>query len=132
MVRTQRRRKRACHLCVLSPIPTGQNVQWTMNFVANTLLDGRRFRALTVADNFTRDCSTIEADSTLTGSKVVQALARVAKRYGYPKMDTVNNGSGFASTVLNAWPYTHGVNRGFIRSGNPVENARIASFNGRF
>lgn len=99
-----------------------------MSFVADTLLDGRRFHALTVADNFTRERPIIEADSTLTGSKVMQALARVAKRYGYPKMNTVNNGSGFASKVLNAWPYTHGVNLGFIRSGNPVENADDCEF----
>jgi putative transposase len=74
----------------------------------------------------------IEPDFTLTGMKVVVALERVAKRSGYPKMITVDNGSEFASKALDAWAYDHGVKLDFIRPGTPVENAVIESFNGRF
>jgi putative transposase len=62
-----------------------------MDFVADTLLDGRRFRALTVVDNYSRHSQIIESDFTLTGTKVVAALERVAKRSGYPQMITVDN-----------------------------------------
>ena len=91
MVRIQRRRKRASHLRILPAQPNGQHERWSMDFVADTLLDSRRFRALTVVDNYTRECQIIEADATLTGRKVVAALERVAKRTGYPKMITVDN-----------------------------------------
>jgi len=131
-VRFQRRRKRASHLRVVPPRPTQLNEQWSMDFVADTLLDGRRFRTLTVVDNYTRHSPLIEADFTLTGTKVVAALERAGKRQGYPTLITVDNGSEFASKALDAWAYAHGVKLDFIRPGKPVENAVIESFNGRF
>lgn len=130
-VRLQRRRKRASHLRIVPPMPLTANEQWTMDFVVDMLLDGRRFRALTVVDKFTRECQIIEVDAGLTGAKVVTALERVAKRAGYPAMITVDNGSEFASKVLDAWAYAHHVKLDFIRPGKPVENAVIESFNGR-
>ena len=63
---------------------------------------------------------------------MVAALERVAKRTGSPQMITVDNGSEFTSTALDAWAHEHGVQLDFIRSGKPVENAVIESFNGRF
>jgi len=103
-----------------------------MDFGADTLLDGRRFRALTVVDNWSRQSQIIEPDVTLTGTKVVVALERVAKRMGYPQMITVDNGNAFTSKALDAWAHEHGANFDFIRPGKPVENAVIESFNGRF
>ena len=101
-------------------------------FVDDTLLDGRRFRALTVVDNWSRYSPLIEADFTLTGSKVVTALERVAKQRGYPQMITGDNKSEFASKALDAWVYQDGVKLDFIRPGKPLENAVIEGFNGRF
>jgi putative transposase len=69
-VRVQRRRKRASHLRVVPPRPSQLNEQWSMDFVADTLLDGRRFRALTVVDNYSRHCQIIEPDFTLTGTRL--------------------------------------------------------------
>jgi putative transposase len=131
-VRLTRRRKRASQLRVMPPSPSQMNERWSMDFVADTLLDGRRFRALTVVDNWSRHSPLIEADFTLTGTKVVVALERVVRLHGYPKMITVDNGSEFASRALDAWAYAHGVKLDFIRPGKPVENAVIESFNGRF
>ncbi|MGC3975632.1 MAG: IS3 family transposase [Nitrospira sp.] len=131
-VRLTRRRKRVSHLRVVPSQPRQLNERWSMDFVAATLLDGRRFRALTVVDNYSRHSQIIEPDFTLTGTKVVAALERVAKRSGYPQIITVDNGSEFASKALDAWAYAHGVKLDFIRPGKPVENAVIESFNGRF
>jgi putative transposase len=103
-----------------------------MDFVADTLLDGRRFRALTVVDNWSRHSPLIEPDFTLTGTKVVMVPERVAKQRGYPKMITVDNGSEFTSKAFDAWAHAHGIQLDFIRPGKPVENAVIESFNGRF
>ena len=131
-VRFARRRKRASHLRVVPPLPNRVNERWSMDVVADTLLDGRRIRALTVVDNWSRHSPFIEVDLTLTGAKVVTALERVAKHRGYPKMMTVDNGSEFASKALDAWACAHDVKLDFIRPGKPVENAVIESFNGRF
>ena len=91
MVRLTRQRKRASHLRVVPPQPRQLIERWSMDFVADALLDGRRFRALTVVDNYSRHSQIIEPDFTLTGMKVVAALERVAKRSGYPKLITVDN-----------------------------------------
>ena len=88
-----------------------------MDFVTDTLLNGRRFRALTVVDNWRRHSQLIECDFTLTETKVVVALERVAKRAGYPQMITVDNGSEFTSKALDAWAHKHGVKLDFIRPG---------------
>lgn len=73
-----------------------------MDFVHDTLADGRRFRALTVVDNRSQHSQIIEPDFTLSGTKVVAALERGAKRTGYPQMITVDNGSEFTSKALDA------------------------------
>jgi putative transposase len=99
--------------------------------VADTVLDGRRVCALTVLDNYSRHSPIIEPDFTLTGTKVVTALERVAKPWGYhPKKITVDNGSEFTSKAWDAWAYAYGVKLDFIRPGKPVDNAVIESFNG--
>jgi putative transposase len=68
-VRLTRRRKRTSHLRVVPPRPSHMNERWSMDFVADTLLDGRRFRALTVVDNWSRHSPLIEPDFTLTGRR---------------------------------------------------------------
>ena len=100
--------------------------------MANTLLEGRRFRARTAVDHESRQSQIIKPDCTLTGTKVVAALERVAKRSGYPKMITGTMGGECASKVLDAWAYEEGGNLDVIRLDKPVENAVIESFNGRF
>ncbi|MFI5179846.1 MAG: IS3 family transposase [Thermoanaerobaculia bacterium] len=130
-VRTKKRKKRASHLRVLPTPPAAPNERWSMDFVVNCLDSGRRFRALTVVDLFTRECLAIEADVGLTGRKVARALDAIAVARGYPKMITVDNGSEFYSKDMDQWAFGHGVRLDFIRPGKPVENAFIESFNGR-
>ena len=104
-----------------------------MDFVADSLLDWRPFRALTVVDNVSRESLIVQADFSLAGAKVAAALDRVCSELGrgYPKMITVDNGTEFYSRAMDAWAYRHGVRLDFIRPGRPVENAFIESFNGR-
>jgi hypothetical protein len=75
-MRTKKRKKRASHLRIVPATPTRVDERWSMDFVQDTLDDGRRFRALTLVDVFTRECLTIGADSSLSGHKVA-ALCRV-------------------------------------------------------
>jgi putative transposase len=95
------------------------------------LVDGRRFRALTVVDQYTRECVALHADFSLTGRKVRTTLEALKELRGLPKLITVDNGSEFASTEMDSWAYEAGVRLDFIRPGKPVENAFIESFNGR-
>jgi putative transposase len=102
-----------------------------MDFMSERVADGRWVRILTVVDQFTRECLCLVADQSLTGEKVTQALGPVVLQRGAPHSITVDNGSEFASRVMDAWAYRHGIQLDFIRPGKPVENGFIESFNGR-
>ena len=87
--------------------------------------DGRWFRILTVVDQFTRECLCLVADHSLSGENVAQALEPVVQGRGAPQAITVDNGSEFASRVVAAWAYRHGIHLDFTRPGRPVENGFI-------
>ena len=133
IVCTKQRRKMARR----RPITTAgmaarPNQCWSMDFVSDKLADGRSFRILTVVDQFTRECVALEADRSMTGMKVAQALERVRQERGrLPESITVDNGSEFYSRALEAWAMSSEVQLCFIRPGRPLENGFIESFNGR-
>lgn len=92
---------------------------------------GRRFRILTLVDQFNRACPVLEADLSLTGQRAATTLERLAKTCGIPQVITVDHGSEFISKALDLWCHEHSVKLDFILRGKPVENAYIESFNGR-
>jgi putative transposase len=133
IVRTKQRRKMARRQRVTAPgVASRPNQCWSMDFVSDKLADGRSFRILTVIDQFTRECVGLDADRSMTGMKVAQALERAQQeRSCLPESITVNNGSEFSSRALEAWAMGRDVQLCFIRPGRPVENGFIESFNGR-
>jgi putative transposase len=107
------------------------NQIWSMDFVADALFDGRRLRALTVVDNYTRESLAIDVGQSLKGEDVVNTLNRIAAQRGLPVTIKVDNGSEFISKVMDKWAYEHGVELDFSRPGKPTDNAKVESFNGR-
>ena len=114
------------------PKPTAANVSWSMDFVADGLIDGRRLRCLSLVDDCTRECLVIEVDTSITGLRVQAVLDRLADSRDLPVSITVDNGPEFDGKVLDQWAYRTGVRLSFIRPGKPNENAYIESFNGKF
>jgi putative transposase len=102
-----------------------------MDFVSDALFDGRRLRALTVVDAFTREALTIVVDQGIRGEQVVDAMRAVAARRGAPRAIRVDNGPEFVSRALDRWAYEAGVTLDFSRPGKPTDNAFVESFNGR-
>jgi len=131
MVRTKLRKKIARRRPVVVAFPTGPNQRWSMDFVHDRLEDGRKFRILTVVNQFTRECVALKAKPRLQGSDVAEALDQAIRERGNPTSITVDNGSEFAGKVMDAWSDLHKVQLAFIRPGKPTENAYIESFNGR-
>jgi len=132
IVRTKQRRKLARRQRVPMSMATCANQCWSMDFVSDKFADGRSFRILTVIDQFTRECVGLEADRSMTGKKVAEALERARQERGsLPESITVDNGSEFSGRALEAWAMTNDVQLCFIRPGRPVENGFIESFNGR-
>jgi len=114
------------------PKPIAANLSWSMDFVADGLIGGRRLRCLTIVDDCTRECLAIEVDTSITGLRVQSVLERLADTRGLPKSITVDNGPEFDGQVLDKWAYRSSVHLSFIRPGKPNENAYIESFNGKF
>jgi putative transposase len=113
------------------PAAVRPNERWSMDFVSDALFNGRRLRALTVVDAFTREALAIEVDQGIKGEQVVTVLARLTLARGAPATIKVDNGPEFISKVLDRWAYEHGVTLDFSRPGKPTDNALVESFNGR-
>ncbi|WP_446741078.1 IS3 family transposase [Sphingomonas sp. ACRSK] len=113
------------------PAASAPNEMWSMDFVSDALFDGRRLRALTVVDAFTREALAIDVDQGIKGEQVVTAMARIASVRGAPKTIRVDNGPEFISKALDRWAYENGVTLDFSRPGKPTDNAFVESFNGR-
>lgn len=130
-LRRRRRRKRLSHLRVVRARPSGINDLWAVDFVHDALLDGRRFRALTVIDQWSRECLAIEVDLSLSGTRVTRALERLCNTRAAPAAIQSDNGPEFSGRVMDEWAYGRGVRLQFIEPGKPIQNAFIESFNSR-
>ena len=130
-LRLKRRKKKIAMIRVKLPEPKRVNQRWSMDFVSDSLCTGRRFRALTILDDFSRECLAIEVDTSIGGARVVSVLERLAELRGLPEVITVDNGPEFAGKAMDEWAYRRGVKLNSIRPGKPVENAYIESFNGK-
>ncbi len=110
---------------------TRVNESWSMDFMADQLFDGRKFRLFTLVDDFSRESLTIELDGRLTGDRVAEALERVGRDRGLPEKIRVDNGSEFTGKRLDQWAYLNHVRLDFSRPGKPTDNGLIEAFNGR-
>ncbi len=114
------------------------NQCWSMDFVADQrsdarLFDGRKFRSLTVVDNFSRKCLAIQVGQSIKGIDVVEVMEQVKQGTGaVPQRIQVDNGSEFISKALDKWAYDNRVTLDFSRPGKPTDNPYIESFNGSF
>ena len=130
-VRKRGGRKRALGTRAPMAIPQDRNLRWSLDFVMDTLVSGRRFRILTLVDDFTRECLGLVVDTSLTGLRVVRELDRIIETRGYPRMIVSDNGTEFTSNAILAWQQERGVEWHYIAPGKPMQNGFVESFNGR-
>jgi putative transposase len=102
-----------------------------MDFVHDTLVDGRRFRLLSVVDDCTRESLCLIADTSLSGGRVIRELEAVIARCGLPLQCVSDNGPEFTSLALLRWAQSLGIDWRHVDPGKPQQNAFVESFNGR-
>jgi putative transposase len=118
---------------ILCPVVMSKDECWSMDFVADQLFNGHRIRALTIVDNFSRECLNITVDHSLKGEDVVNVMCYINQKYRrIPQRIKVDNGSEFVSKALDKWAYENHITLDFSRPGKPTDNAYIESFNGSF
>jgi putative transposase len=108
----------------------GPNERWSMDFVSDTLSNGRRFRCLTILDEYSRECLALHVAHSIPAVRVIEVLERLRLERGLPGVIMTDNGSEFTSRAFDAWAYSRGVRIDFIQPGKPVQNCFIESFNG--
>ena len=112
---------------------TEANQRWSMDFVMDSLANGRRFRTLNIVDEFTRECVAIEVDTSITGLRVVRVLEQLSRTRGLPAEIVVDNGTEFTSRALLSWVgEQNNLKLNYIEPGKPIQNAFVESFNGKF
>ena len=108
------------------------NQSWSLDFVHDALICGKRFRTLNVIDEGVRECLAIEVDTSLPAARVVRVLDRICAWRGSPKQLRMDNGPELISLQLVAWCQRHDVEMLHIQPGKPNQNAYIERFNRTF
>jgi len=107
------------------------NERWAMDFVHDTLSNGRTVRVLTVLDVYSRRCVALEAGVGFRGEDVGRILSAAGQTRGrLPKLISVDNGTGFTSRALDHWAYWNQGKLDISRPGKPTDNPFIEAFNG--
>lgn len=113
-------------------VPDQPNQRWSLDFVSDALTDGRRFRVLTIVDDYTRECLALVVDTSLSGRRVVRELDAVIARRGGPSTVVSDNGTEFTSMAILRWSQDRQIDWHYIAPGKPMQNGFIESFNGSF
>lgn len=110
--------------------PSIINEVWSVDFMSDSLWDGRTFRLLNIVDDFNREVLHIEADTSLPTLRLIRSLEYLKEFRGLPKMIRVDNGPEFISIKLDVWCKQHHITLVFIQPGKPTQNAYVERCNG--
>jgi len=101
-----------------------------MDFMCDSLVDGRRFRLLNIIDDYNRESLVIEIDTSLPAMRVIRTLNRLIETRSKPKVIRVDNGPEFISDRLKQWCDEQKIALQFIQPGKPSQNAFVERNNG--
>jgi putative transposase len=130
-VRRRKGRKRAVGARAPAPVPALPNQRWSLDFVHDQMITGRRFRVLNVVDDVTRECLAAIPDTSISGKRVVRELIELIAVRGKPGMIVSDNGTELTSNAVLEWCGEARIEWHYTAPGKPTQNAFIESFNGR-
>ena len=110
--------------------PSGLNEVWSVDFMSDTLWDGRRFRLLNIIDDYNREVLHIESDLSLPTVRLIRVLEYLKEFRGLPQMIRVDNGPEFISHKLDMWCRENKITLAFIQPGKPMQNGFVERCNG--
>jgi putative transposase len=109
--------------------PEALNQVWALNFMHDTLYDGRKFRLLNVIDEGNRDALRIQCGSSIPSTRLLRVLDELIDFYGKPKAIRMDNGPETTSAKFVSWAEQHGIELRYIQPGRPNHNAFFERFN---
>ena len=110
--------------------PQQANEVWSIDFMSDSLWDGRTYRLLNVIDDYNREVLAVDADTSLPALRVIRILEQLKESRGLPKMIRVDNGPEFISFKLDNWCKENKVTLTFIQPGKPMQNGYVERCNG--
>jgi putative transposase len=110
---------------------TRPNERWSVDFLHDSLANGRKIRALTLIDDYTRECLAVDVDFSLPSLRVIRAFEDAAFERGYPGIIRLDNGAELTSRAMLRWGADRRVALHFVDPGKPIQNCHIESFNGK-
>jgi putative transposase len=110
-------------------VPAQPNQSWSLDFMSDTLSDGRTFRTLNVIDDFNREALCIEIDTSLPAERVVQVLEKLLFERAAPQQIRMDNGPELIADRLESWAEVKHITLAHIQPGKPAQNAYIERFN---
>ena len=125
------RRKRLERVLRPRPILTAPNQEWAIDFASDVAASGRRLRIFSVVDCYTRECLTLEVDTSLPSRRVTRALAGIIETRGAPGAIRSDNGPEMSSRHYLAWCIEKRIDAVHIQPGKPTQNAHVESFHSR-
>jgi putative transposase len=111
-------------------VPTAPNQTWSIDFMSDSLVDGRKFRLLNIMDDFNRESLAVEVDTSLPSLRVIRVLERLITDRGKPLAIRTDNGPEFISHQLQQWCEKNTITMQYIQPGRPMQNAYIERKNG--
>ena len=130
-VRKRKSRRRAVGTRAPLPVLALPNERWSLDFVHDQLVGGRRFRVLNVMDDVTRECLVAVVYTSISGKRVARELAALVVRRGKPGVIVSDNGTELTSNAVLSWAGEAGIDWHTIAPGKPTHNGTVESFNGR-
>ena len=110
-------------------VPTAANQMWSMDFMSDTLLDGRKLRTFNVIDDYNREGLAIDVDLSLPSARVVRSLEQIIEWRGKPAAIRCDNGPELLSGPLMEWAEKNRITMVYIQPGKPTQNAYVERFN---
>jgi len=110
-------------------VPMAINQTWSMDFMSDTLTDGRSIRTFNVVDDYNREGLNIDVDLSMPAQRVIQSLERLIEWRGKPKTIRCDNGPEYISHALRDWAQAMDIELMYIQPGKPTQNAYIERFN---
>jgi putative transposase len=110
-------------------VPQAINQVWSMDFMHDSLEDGRNFRLFNVIDDFNREALGIEVDFSLPSERVIRSLQQIISWRGKPQVIRCDNGPENISGTIQRWALECGIRLEYIQPGKPQQNAYVERFN---
>lgn len=130
--RIKRKKKRYQGERIPLIVPHGVNERWSMDFISDSLYDGRKFRVFNLIDDCSREAIEQYPGFSISGKRLVRIFEEIKSRRELPKQIVCDNGTEFTSKAFMKWADDNKVEIHFIEKAKPMQNAFIESFNGKF